>query len=103
MNSFENNQLIAEFLGFQSTDIGWYDAEETLSEIEKYGNTFDNYDLRFDFDWNWLMVVVEKIFAVEEFIKDDLIFKLNDSLLEANKESLYRCSAECIKNYNQTN
>jgi hypothetical protein len=54
----ENNKLLAEFMGFQQTNIGWYDAEEVLlrSEID---NTFDN--LKFHTDWNWLMEVVEKI------------------------------------------
>jgi hypothetical protein len=53
-----NNKLIAEFLGFQQTNIGWYDSEEVLLRIER-DNTFD--DLKFDTDWNWLMKAVEKI------------------------------------------
>lgn len=52
-----DNKLIAEFMGFQQTSMGWYDAEEHLPF--KYENTFDK--LRFDTDWNWLMPVVEKI------------------------------------------
>jgi hypothetical protein len=58
MNITENNILIAEFMQFQNTDLGWYDFEETLSESET-DNTFDV--LKFDTDWNWLMAVVEKI------------------------------------------
>jgi hypothetical protein len=52
----EDNKLIAEFMGFQKTSIGWYDADECLHEKD---NTFDT--LRFNVDWNWLMPVVEKI------------------------------------------
>jgi hypothetical protein len=59
----ENNKLIAEFMGFQETSIGWYDADECLHEKD---NTFDT--LRFDVDWNWLMPVVEKI---ESIVFDD--------------------------------
>lgn len=55
----ENNKLIAEFMGFHHTPIGWYDAEEVLSLPNTTDNTFDT--LRFDVDWNWLMPVVEKI------------------------------------------
>ena len=57
-NIIENNKLIAEFLGFQSTSLGWFDNEEHLINVEK-DNTFD--DLKFHSDWNWLMKVVEKI------------------------------------------
>jgi len=47
------------------------------------------------------MEVVEKIFTVEESIQDDLIFKLNDALLEVNKNSLYNACLNCIKWYNE--
>ena len=56
LENMESNKLIAEFMGFQETSIGWYDADECLHEKD---NTFDT--LRFDTDWNWLMPVVEKI------------------------------------------
>jgi len=52
-----NNKLMAEFMGFQKTSIGWYDAEEYL--LFEKDNTFDT--LKFDTDWNWLMAVLEKI------------------------------------------
>lgn len=56
MNTQENNKLIAEFMGMQHTDIGWYDNEETL---QLQNNTFD--ELQFYESWDWLMPVVEKI------------------------------------------
>ena len=62
-NIIENNRLIAEFLGFQLTDLGWFDSEEVLSNIER-DNTFDN--LKFHYDWNWLIKIVEKIEGVED-------------------------------------
>ena len=61
-----NNKLIAEFMGFQYTNIGWYDAEESLNL--KGDNTFD--ELKFDTNWNWLMSVIRKI---EELGNDVLI------------------------------
>ena len=56
MNS-DKNILIAEFCGFQKTDIGWYDAEEILNI--KGSNTFD--ELLFDEDANWLLPVGRKL------------------------------------------
>jgi len=58
MNTETNNKLMAEFMGFQSTSLGWFDNEEHLINVEK-DNTFD--DLKFHSDWNWLMEVVGKI------------------------------------------
>jgi hypothetical protein len=57
----ENNKLIAEFMGFQETSIGWYDAEECL--LFEKDNTFDT--LKFDTDWNWIMKVIEKIESLD--------------------------------------
>jgi hypothetical protein len=63
-NTTENNKLIAEFLGFQSTSLGWFDNEEHLINVEK-DNTFD--DLKFHSNWNWLMEVVGKIENYNEY------------------------------------
>jgi hypothetical protein len=54
-----DNRLIAEFMGFQKTDIGWYDSNEIVPPMYD-GNTFDEYELSFDTSWDWLMPVVEK-------------------------------------------
>jgi len=52
----KGNKLIAEFMGMQHTDIGWYDNEEALKLKD---NTFDK--LNYHESWDWLMPVVEKI------------------------------------------
>jgi hypothetical protein len=67
-----NNKLIAEFLGFQQTNIGWYDSEEVLLRTER-DNTFD--ELKFDTDWNWLMEAVEKIENLQYKNNND-VFKI---------------------------
>ena len=64
MNRQENNKLIAEFMGMQHTNIGWYDNEESLMLMD---NTFD--DLEFHTSWDWLMPVVDKIEDIDEEIK----------------------------------
>lgn len=101
-NTESNNKLIAEFIGFQFTNIGWFDAEEIMSEYYYQlvrSNTFEN--LQFDRSWDWLMPVVIKCFDIEDSHFDDLQFKLNDALLETNINSLYIAVVEYIKEYNK--
>ena len=59
----KDNKLIAEFMGFQKTNIGWYDSEETMPPLSNTydSNTFDEHELAFHKSWDWLMPVVEKI------------------------------------------
>lgn len=97
----ENNKLIAEFMGLIESSInGIYWTDYVIEENHKIG-CGSMTELHYHSDWNWLMAVVEKVFEMEDDIKDDLIFQLNDSLLEVNKTTLYNACLECIKNYNQ--
>ena len=112
MSTTENNRLIAEFLGFQQTNIGWYDAEEVLLRTE-IDNTFD--DLKFHTDWNWLMQVVEKIesFGHDVFINTCLcritdvgldIFEDIECFVNDNKrQATYNACVEFVKWYNEQN
>lgn len=60
----KDNILLAEFLGMQKTELGWYDAEDKLYYACGRGdNTFDS--LPFHKDWNWLMSVVGFINELE--------------------------------------
>ena len=111
----ENNKIIAEFMGLEITKDKvivpeMFQVEEHPFHLLKWIDEFREVDnlppnslnnLHFHSDWNWLMEVVESVFKVEEFIKDDLIFKLNDTLLEVNKTSLYNACLDCIKWYNE--
>lgn len=60
MNSFENNQLIAEFLGFQSTDIGWYYAEDLEAWNDSIGKTENFCSLERVFEDNDYVNLLEK-------------------------------------------
>jgi hypothetical protein len=111
-NIEENNRLIAEFVGMQKTDIGWYDYEEILNN--SFSNTFD--ELRFHDDWNWLMKCVEKIEEIEDYRFD---FEIRQSLVEVydkdehtevlqeqgdeKMEVTYWCVVEFIKWYKNKN
>jgi hypothetical protein len=93
----KDNKLIAEFMGFQQTTLGWYDAEETLIRVES-DNTFDT--LKFDTDWNWLMQVVEKIFETADLDNDYLTDLMNVLWDVPNKEAVYNACVEFVKWYN---
>ena len=109
----KENKLIAEFMGMQHTDIGWYDNDEVL---QLQDNTFD--DLDFHKSWDWLMPVVEKIFSLGyhyEIKPRYMMIKERTSLdwmsCEANfkgktynksqKEIIYNAVVEFIKQYNK--
>ena len=67
----DTNELIAEFMGMQDTDLGWYDSEDVMSEYACQmvgGNTFEV--LQYDRSWDWLMPVVEKIESDERYDVD---------------------------------
>ena len=98
-NTIENNKLIAEFMGFQSTSLGWFDNEEHLINVEK-DNTFD--DLKFHKDWNWLMEVAEKCLTVNVDVEPiNHYFIINDALLTININEVYNACVEFIKWYNK--
>ena len=66
-NYVESNKLIAEFMGFEHTNIGWYDNNEVLPEWlydQLNGNTYD--ELQFNISWDWLMPVVGKCYEYAE-------------------------------------
>ena len=112
-NIIENNKLIAEFMDFQPTSLGWFDNEEHLINVEK-DNTFDN--LKFHKDWNWLMEVVERIESMDFVlnIRQGHVSIVNNSgktpfytgsdLVEESKiEAVYNACIEFIKWYNNKN
>ena len=89
-NIIENNRLIAEFMGFQSTSLGWFDNEEHLINVEK-DNTFD--DLKFHKDWNWLMEVVEKIENYNEYT--NVFFAPEGCAIDCHIENGFSFSNDC--------
>ena len=91
-----NNELIADFIGFQKTNLGWFDNEETMN-FKSDGNTYDSYELKFHSSWDWLMPVVDKCFDIHLEHSDDLSFLLNDALLTTNIDEVYKAVMEFIK------
>ena len=123
----ENNQLIAEFMGFtQEKNIGWYDNDMLMSQNvydSQDGNCFD--ELLFHTSWNWLMPVVEKIesinvsndpyysdstFQVTNFVQNWTASFLDRDNVEVVQEegttrfeAAYKAVVEFIKWYNEQN
>tara|TARA_R110000803_G_scaffold14002_2_gene39182 strand:+ start:2120 stop:2401 length:282 start_codon:yes stop_codon:yes gene_type:complete len=93
MNTTENNQLIAEFekVVFHDDENQYYNADGL-----HIGDT-----LLYHTSWDWLMPVVVECFDRQEEVSDDLSFKLNDTLLETNIESLYKIVVEFINQLNK--
>ena len=63
----ENNKLLAEFLGWEKFETFEGSEEYCLTYVEelhlKVGdfNIYSLSELKFNSDWNWLMLVVDKI------------------------------------------
>ncbi len=109
MNTQENNKLIAEFMGFQKTNIGWYDSEEIMPPLSNTydSNTFDEHELAFHTSWDWLMPVIHRI---RDHVNVDMGFEEFDDWRENFKqidpynyslEQCYEAVVEFIKQYNK--
>ncbi len=106
MRESKNNILIAEFMGFQKTNSGWYDYEDLLTIV--YANTGSNThdNLHFEEDWNWLMPVVNKIRSlynnteVTDEKGSDIINDLAEGCIEANILQVHKAVIDFINWYN---
>ena len=99
MNTQENNQLIAEFMGMTYGDPN---DNSVMMQMTPKGNEVVPIELmEYHTSWDWLMPVVVECFDRQEEVSDDLSFKLNDTLLETNIESLYKIVVEFINQLNK--
>ena len=89
-----DNKLIAEFMGLE------FSKGEYYRPLYNSGDWIPQDELQYHISWDWLIPVVERLFDDEynEFDgADDLSFRLNDTLLEVNLDSLYSIVVEFIK------
>jgi hypothetical protein len=103
----ENNKLIAEFVGMQHTDVGWYDNDGSLSQFiydTTSGNCHDK--PHFHDSWDWLMPVITKIIELGSPLPDDGMYDLLKGnilkrLSNIDIGSTYRNVVEFITWYNK--
>ena len=115
MKTIENNKLIAEFMGLNLHQGVW--RKSTLATERKICKEDA---LKYHEDWNWLMVVVEKIESIEYGIYQVDILQEGCKILERCRllidnrvgklesdttkiESVYLACVEFIKWYNNQN
>jgi hypothetical protein len=106
----EDNKLIAEFLGYKPNTNGVYPIV-CINE----GKGWHLETMKFNYDWNWLMQVVEKIesFGHDVFINTCLcritdvgldIFEDIECFVNNNKrQATYNACVEFVKWYNEQN
>jgi hypothetical protein len=94
----DTNKLIAEFMGMQDTDLGWYDSGEAMSEYACQmvgGNTFEV--LQYDRSWDWLMPVVEEI----DHLQFEEVVEIETGLKMRSLSATYNAVVEFIKQQNK--
>jgi len=94
-----DNKLVAEFMGFQKTDIGWYDSNEIVPPMSNTydGNTFDEHELSFERSWDWLMPVIHQCYEGQAFGANNLIRDITHALINIDIERTYKAVIEFIK------
>ena len=113
--TMEDNKLIAEFMGanpwreYVNEDVESYEMYGVLEAIHLTRISSQQFwlpsEMQFHESWDWIMPVVVRLFHDEynEFDgADDLSFRLNNTLLDVNLDSLYRIVVEFIKEYNKS-
>lgn len=85
MNTIENNRLIAEFLGYVNTTPT--DKDFNIYELKNgvLGDMLEAMSMKFHSDWNWLMLVVDKIESLNLGTKTiETVFNEKDTFFNAN-------------------
>lgn len=104
METINKNRIIAEFMGFEYYKDECFELyiSETFSPLE-YG--LGASEMKFNSDWNWLMLVAEKIDCLERNTDDDVfiekISKVTSLPLFTPIHTFYNNCIEFIKWYNE--
>ncbi len=91
----QGNELIAELIGMQKTDIGWFDYNELLNTGNN--NTFD--ELLFHEDYNWLIPAASAIVVMGQKINhdDQDIHFIEDAITNNNLAELFNLCVHYVK------
>ena len=102
----EDNKLIAEFMGYEPNENGIYPI---ICQNEGKGWHLET--MKFHYDWNWLMTVVEKIesLGVVVEIRENVCYietsqgNYTSELEETKIQATYKAVVGFIKWYNNNN
>lgn len=94
----EKNVLIAEFMGYEKIVF-----PETSKYLGQYTNPISKRvyaveDLDFDSDWNWLMLVVEKINKTGKYGR--ILNDMRNGLINTDIQKTFTACVEFIEWYN---
>jgi len=106
-NIEENNLMIAEFVKWKELPESLWHIYDVRSYDEIKNDNIDDccfhqIDKKFAFHSNWsqLMIAVEKIKRVKSF-PIDVVARINEGLLNTDREKVYLSCVEGIKWYNE--
>ena len=96
MTTTEKNVLIAEFMGGKRLP-----NSQTIRYNDYQGNDCHIDELAYDSDWNWLMLVIEKVF--DESDENDFLGDITHALVDININETHKEVAKFIQDYNDKN
>lgn len=98
----EENHLIAEYLGAQ-----WYEDRWRIGygEIKQYLNHAT--ELKFDVDWNWLLIVVKQV--MDSYTSDMMFDKtagplyttLKNAIMNIDREEVFNAVVDFVRWHNE--
>lgn len=83
MNTLNENKLFIDLLGLVETETNYF-------YIPEFGRAFRLGDFKFDSDWNWIMLAVDKIESIEtkyQFGTDYFDFHIMPDAIIVRKQS----------------
>ena len=87
-----NNKLIAEFMGWNTTD-----CDEVFTEPSGMMDTYTTAEMQFATSWDWLMPVVQKCYKIDN---EEGFDNLVDAVSTLDLGGTYDAVVEFIKTYN---
>lgn len=101
MYTTENNKKLAEFLGWE---VKHY-STPICDIVTPFGQLTET-QLKFHNDWNWLMLVAEKIYSLDTYYDEYIdynssMFSSGKIELSTNIEAVYNACIEFVEWYNK--
>jgi hypothetical protein len=100
-----NNELIADFIGLEHNERGYINDPNSMKYIRdfdwEYGRISSD-ELKFNVDWNWLMIVVKRCdIIISDNDLDEWVSNFYYALSTIEISIVYNTVIEFIKWYNE--